>query len=108
RAHVNDLALAYQRFHGLPDFVPGALPIDMVHLIDIDRLRLEAAQAIFAVAHDLQRRQTTGIAIGFGLSLAPHGIVDFGSQHDALASLAATGFQPTPDDLLGIPLMRAP
>src|SRR5690606_29890050 len=57
RAHVNDLALAYQRFHGLPDFVPGALPIDMVHLIDIDRLRLEAAQAIFAVAHDLQRRQ---------------------------------------------------
>jgi hypothetical protein len=45
---VNHLALLHQEFHRLPDLLPRSVPIDVVHLVQVDVIGLKAAQAVVA------------------------------------------------------------
>ena len=47
-AHVEDLALLHQLFHRLPDLFPRRGPFNVVHLVEIDMIGLQTAQAVFA------------------------------------------------------------
>src|SRR5262249_34420828 len=47
-ADVDHLALAHQLLHRLPDFVPRRAAIDVMHLVEVDAVGLEAAQALLA------------------------------------------------------------
>ena len=50
-------ALLHQHFHRLPDFFPRCLAIDVVHLVQIDVIGLQTAQAFLAGAADVIGRQ---------------------------------------------------
>lgn len=53
-AHLGDLALANQLLHRLPDFLPGYGPVDVVHLVKIDVVGLQALEAGFAGSADAE------------------------------------------------------
>src|SRR4029079_5750735 len=50
RADVEHLPLADERLHRLPDLVPGRRAIDVVHLVEVDRVRLHALEGLLARA----------------------------------------------------------
>jgi len=77
-ANINDFALANELFHSLPDLFPGSLTVDMVHLVEIDTIRLEPTKTIFASVTDVQGRETRLVRPG------AHDIVDFGRQDDVI------------------------
>ena len=93
-AHVDDFALLHQHFHGLPHFFPRRAAIDVVHLVEIDVIGLQAAQAFFAGAADVIGGQE---ALVGPFAHAPE---DLGGDDDFLAPTAALR-EPAPDDLLG-------
>jgi hypothetical protein len=66
RAHVDDLALLHQRVERLPDLVPGAVAVDVVHLVEVDVVGLQAPQARLAVLADLVGRQAAAVGVGLG------------------------------------------
>ncbi|KAG0922913.1 hypothetical protein G6F32_014469 [Rhizopus arrhizus] len=78
-------------FHGLPDLFPGRGPVHVVHLVQVDMVGLQPAQAGLAGAADVVRRQTTIIRA------RPHRLVHLGRQYQAVT--LATALQPAPDDL---------
>ena len=53
-ANINDFALANELLHSLPDLFPGSLTVDMMHLVEIDMIRLESTKAVLAGAADVQ------------------------------------------------------
>lgn len=63
RPNVDHLALADQAVEGLPGFVPGALTVDVMHLVEVDPFGLQAFEAAFAVFADLISRQATTVAV---------------------------------------------
>src|SRR6185295_9736973 len=93
RADVDDLALAHERLHRLPDFVPWSRAIDVVHLIEVDHLGLHALQRCFARTHDVHRRETRLVRP------VAHRAVDLRRQDDLLAPPSALR-EPAADDLL--------
>src|SRR4029077_7238066 len=100
-AGVQPLALRHEHLERLPDLVPRRVPIDVVHLVEIDVVGLEAAQALVAGPTDVQRGRASVVR-----SLA-QAAVDLRRQHDALATAAAL-CKPAADDLLGDALARLP
>src|SRR5439155_8073029 len=100
-AHVEHLALRDELLHRLPDLFPGCFAIDVVHLVEVDPVRAEAAQALLARAPDVNRRQPDIVRPG------THSPVHLGGQHDAVAP-AAVLCQPAADDLLGHTLAALP
>ena len=54
RADVQDLALLHQQLEGLPDFVQRHAAVDVMHLIQIDVVRVQPAQAGIAGRADVQ------------------------------------------------------
>ncbi|KAG1432787.1 hypothetical protein G6F57_022699 [Rhizopus arrhizus] len=92
-ADVQHLALLDQQFHRLPDLVPGRVPVDVMHLVQVDVVGLQAAQAILARFPDVVCGQPAVIGP------QPHGLVALGGQHDAVAPRAVLR-QPAPDDFL--------
>ena len=56
-ADVDHLPLRDEEVHGLPDLVPRCVPIDVVHLVEVDVVGLQPAQAVLAGLAEVQRRQ---------------------------------------------------
>src|SRR5262249_17035045 len=100
-ADVQDLPPRHEQLERLPVLVPRRVPVDVMHLVEIDVVGLEAAQALVAGPPDVQGRQAIVVR-----SLA-HAAVDLGRQDDALATSTALR-QPAADDLLGDALARLP
>src|SRR5205823_1944948 len=99
--HVHDLASGDELLHRLPDLVPGCLPVDVVHLVEVDAVGLQAAEALVARAPDVVRGEPRVVR-----PLAHRGI-DLGGEDDRLAAAAALR-EPAADDLLGDALAAAP
>ena len=94
RADVDDLALRDQHLHRLPDLVPRGVPVDVVHLVQVDVVGPQPLQRGVAGAADVQRRQLALVRP------RAHAAVELGRQHGSLAPAAAAG-EPVADDLLG-------
>jgi hypothetical protein len=52
-ADVRHLALSHQLLHRLPDLVPRPTPIDVVHLVEVDVIRLQTPKAGLARPADV-------------------------------------------------------
>src|SRR5262249_39498656 len=100
-ADVDHLPLRHQLLHRLPHLVPGRVTIDVVHLVQVDAIRAEPAQAVVAGAADVVRGETRVVRAG------PHLAVHLGREHDLLAASPALP-DPPADDLLGDALARLP
>jgi len=50
---VEHLALAHQLLHRLPDLLPRCAAVDMMHLVEVDMVGLEAPQALLAGTADV-------------------------------------------------------
>ncbi|VGC13759.1 Uncharacterised protein [Klebsiella quasipneumoniae] len=74
-AHVADFTLTDELFHRLPDLLPGRVPIDMVHLIEIDMVRFQPFQAGLTGPADMVGRQV------FVVRTRVHRLVNFRGQH---------------------------
>jgi hypothetical protein len=101
-ADVHDLALLHERVEGLPGLVPGAVAVDVVHLVEVDVVGLEALQAGLAVLADLVGGEVATVAVGLRVRVRPlHRVVDLGGQHDRVAPAVAER-EPVADDALGL------
>ena len=94
RAHVDHLALLHQDLHRLPDLVEGRAPVDVVHLVEVDVVGLQAPQRPLAGAADVARREERVVGP------VAHRAVQLGRDDDLVAPAAALG-EPPSDDLLG-------
>src|SRR5665647_2439048 len=56
-ARVQDLALLDGHLDGLPDLIPRGIPVDVVELVDVDVVRLEAFEAGVQCSTDVQSRE---------------------------------------------------
>lgn len=86
--------LADQLLHRLPDFLPRCGPVDVMHLVQVDMIGLQAPEAGIAGAADVIRRQV------FVVGADVHRLVHFCGQYDPVA----TGLvlrQPLADVFLG-------
>ncbi len=92
---VDDLALGDEQLHRLPDLVPGRVPVDVVHLVQVDVVGLQAAQAGLAGVADVPGREPRRVRP----AVAP--VEDLGGEHDLLPPLPALG-EPATDDRLGL------
>ena len=101
RADVQHLALLHEQVHGLPDLVPGRVPVDVVHLVQVDVVGLHPPQRALAGPADVQRRQL--VLVG----PVAHRPVQLGRQDHLVAAPAALG-EPAADDLLGDALALLP
>ena len=90
---VDDLALLDERLHRLPHLVPRRGPVDVVHLVEVDVVGLQAAQAGVARGADVTRGEAAVVRP------LRHRSVDLGGEHDLLASVAALR-EPVADDRL--------
>src|SRR5206468_9133975 len=100
-ARIQYLAFLDQLLHCLPDFLPRGLPIDVMHLIQVDAISLKPPQARLACPFDVQGRQARLIR-----PLA-HPAKHFRRQNDFLTPSSALG-KPAPQDLLSPPLPHFP
>ena len=94
RADVEDLPLLDERVHRLPDLVPRRLPVDVVHLVQVDVVGLETTQRRLARAPDVARRQERVVRP------VRHAAVELRCDDRLLAAAAALS-EPPADDLLG-------
>src|SRR5438067_4515817 len=95
-AHVDDLAFAHQLLHRLPDLFPRRGTVDVVHLVEVDVVGVEAAQAGFAGVPDVAGGEAPFVGP------VPHLSIHLGGQDDLLAPAAALG-EPAADDALRVP-----
>ena len=54
---IDDLAFLYQLFHGLPDLFPWRGAVNVMHLVQVDMIGLQPAQAFVARPPDMVGRQ---------------------------------------------------
>ena len=94
RTDIDHLALLDEYFHGLPDLLPGCLAINMVHLVQVDVVGLQALERTFHGLADIQRRKQALVRP------IAHVSVNFRGHDDFLTPSAALG-KPAPDNLLG-------
>ncbi len=94
-ADVQHLALRDQQVHRLPDLVPRRVAVDVVHLVEVDVVGLQAPQAVVARLTDVQRRQLRRVR-----PLAATA-VDLRREHGLLPPATALR-EPPADDLLGL------
>lgn len=92
---VQDLALLYCDLHRLPDLVPGGGAVDVVELVEVDVIRLQALEARVERAADVQRGELALVGPAFA-----HVAVDLGREH-GLVSVGRVLREPFADDLLG-------
>ena len=93
-ADVDHLALVDELLHRLPHLVPRCVPVDVVHLVEVDVVGLQAPQARFARVTDVARREPAVVRP------VRHRPEHFRREHDLLAPAAALR-EPVPDDRLG-------
>ena len=93
-ADVDHLARVDEVLHRLPDLVPRRGAVDVVHLVEVDVIGLQAAQAGVARVADVARREAAVVGpLG-------HRAVDLRREHDLLAPASALR-EPAADDRLG-------
>jgi hypothetical protein len=63
-ADVEHFAFADELFHGLPDLLPRRRPVDVVHLVEVDVVGLQPAQAVLAGLVDVVGRQVPVVWAG--------------------------------------------
>src|SRR5262249_28827004 len=85
----------------LPDLLPGRVPVDVMHLVEVDVVGLQPSQAALAGAPDVER----GESLVVRSTAEPP--VHLGGEDDLVAPPAALR-QPASDDLLGDALARLP
>src|SRR5581483_10361736 len=100
-ADVQHLALLHELLHRLPDLLPGALPIDVMHLIQIEMVGAQAPQTALARFTDMPRREPRLIRP------IAHAAVHLRRKHDFLAAAAALR-EPAADDLFGYAFANLP
>jgi hypothetical protein len=91
---VDHFLLVHQLLHRLPDLLPRRLPVDVVHLVEVEMVRLQAAQTLVAGRPDVQCRQPRLIRP------VAHFRIHLGRQDDFVAASTALGELPA-NDLLG-------
>jgi hypothetical protein len=91
-ADVEHLALADELFHRLPDLFPRRRPVDVVHLVEVDVVGLQPAQAVLAGLADVVGGEVPVVRAG------AHRLVDLGRENDPLPAPALG--EPAADDLL--------
>lgn len=91
-ADIGDFAVADECLHRLPDLVPRCEAIDMMHLVEVDVIGLEPAQARLTRATNVISGQAPVIWPGV------HRLIDLGREHDPLATATALS-EPTADDI---------
>ena len=84
--HVEHLALLDEDLHRLPDLVPGRVAVDVVHLVKVDAVGLEAPQAVVAGAADVVRAEAAAVR-----DAVVHRAVDLRREDDAVAPPATLG-----------------
>ncbi len=108
RTDINHFALVDQAVKSLPGFIPGAVAVDMVHLVQVDPIGLEAFQAALTVFADFIGRQAAPIAVDFfQVGFARNRVVHLCCQHGGVTASAALG-KPAPDDFFGMTVFHAP
>jgi hypothetical protein len=96
-------------FEGLPNLVPGAIPVHVVHLVKIDVVGLEPFEAAFAVLADLVRRKAAAVCVGFcQVGLALDGLNTLVAKTTASLRPPPWLGKPASQDLLGVALLAAP
>src|SRR5438128_3388221 len=98
---VEHLPLLDEHLHRLPQLVPRRVPVDVVHLVEVDVVGAQAAQAALARLADVRGGEAPVVRT------RAHPPVDLRREDDPLAP-AATLREPAADDLLGDALARAP
>src|SRR5208282_5572102 len=93
-ADVENLAFADELFHGLPDFVPWRRAFDVMHLVKVDAVGLQSAQAAFTGLLDMTGGKTAIVRA------VTHVAEAFRGEDNLLASATAL-FEPASDDLFG-------
>src|SRR6202035_2036259 len=96
---VKDLALRDEHLHRLPDLVPRGVPVDMVHLVQVDVVGPQPAQRRVAGAADVERGELPLVGPG------AHVTEQLGRQDRLPTPPAALG-EPVAQDLLGPPGVR--
>ena len=92
---IKHFALLNEEFHGLPDFFPGGMTVNVMHLIDVNVVGFEPAQAVLAGLTNMISGQMAIVRAG------AHGLIDFRCQDNALTSPAL--LKPASNDFLGKP-----
>src|SRR5205823_428852 len=92
-AGVDDFALFHEDIDGLVNLFPRRVAVDVVHLVQIDAIGLEPAEAAFARLADMQ-----GAAAAI-VHASAHTALVFGGEDDLLA-LVTVGGEPAAEDLL--------
>src|SRR5437016_4585796 len=98
---VEHLPLLDEHLHRLPQLVPRRVPVDVVHLVEVDVVGAQAAQAALARLADVIGGEAPVVRT------RAHPPVDLGREDDPLAPATALR-EPAADDLLGDALARAP
>src|SRR4051794_33116779 len=93
-ADVQDLALRPQRFHRFPDLVPRSVPIDVMHLVEVDVVGLQPLERTVTRKADVARRQERVVGP------VAHRAEQLRGDDSLLAATAALR-EPPADDLLG-------
>ena len=93
-ARVQDLALLDGHLDGLPDLIPRGVPVNVVELVDVDVVRLEALEAGIQCPADVESREPAVIGP------VRHTAEQLGGQHRVLTALTALG-KPAAEDLFG-------
>ncbi len=100
-ADVTHFPLPGQVLHRLPHFVPGGVPVDVVHLEQVDPVRFQPPQGRIARGDDVARGKT-GL-----IGPVVHGVSDLGGKDDLFPAAPAAG-EPGAEELLGIALVLLP
>jgi hypothetical protein len=94
-AGVEHVAVAHHVLEGAPQLLRGDLLVDVVHLVEIDAVGLQAAQRRREVLADLVRGEP-GVAVG--RTEVAHRVIHVGRQDDLVPDPGAGG-EPGADDL---------
>ena len=98
---IHDFALLGQDVVALPDLGPRTGTVYVMHLIEIDMIRLQPFEAALAVFANLVGAETATVAVHFRqVGLAGYGVEYLGGQDNRITATTAL-CQPTPDNLLG-------
>src|ERR1039457_5279665 len=95
------ISLLDQHLHRLPDLVERCAPVDVVHLIEVDVIGLQAPEGSLACVADVARREERVIGP------VAHRAVELGRDHHLLAT-PSTLSEPAADDLFGDALALLP
>ena len=96
-ADVEDVALELEPLERAPELFGGDVAVDVVDLVEVDAVGLQAAQRLGYVHADLVVGDAA-LLVGAGLV---HAAVDLGGEHDLVAAVTALG-KPAADDLFRV------